>query len=310
MPRKWRVADGTGFAVTRGRGQPLRANVKLSMAKLFITVALVGVIFALSDAWSEPAAPDGRLCVVIDPGHGGRDTGSVGRNGLKEKDVTLDIAQRLRALLEGKLRAKVVLTRKGDYYMSLEDRANEANRAKGGSPADLLISVHANACMEPAVNGFQVFYASQSRELSLDEVVRMQDTGAAAGLAGTGQTPGTSSQGWAAQYQKHNEASNILASAVASSLETRLTIPKLTTAPAVLKLLRNVDMPAVLVEVGFLSNGSGETMLAAESFRGRCADALSQGIASYRDQMRDRLLGAFGSVSSGARNAPATTGGL
>jgi len=229
-----------------------------------------------------------QFCIVIDPGHGGRDSGSIGINGLREKTVALDIAQRLSRLLTTNLHSRVVLTRRGDYYVSLEERAREANRAKGGTPADLLISIHVNACMELTVNGFQVFYASKD-ELDLDEIIQIDATGAERREFGTGYGDVAQSARWDTQHLKHTEANKMLASSVAAALENRLTLTKLRTAPAVLRLLRGLDMPAILVEIGFMSNGSSEAILSTEEFQDTCAQALLEGIMDYRKVMLDRL---------------------
>ena len=232
-----------------------------------------------------------QICIVIDPGHGGRDSGSIGIGGLKEKTAVLDIAQRLAELLSAKLDARVVLTRRGDYYVSLEDRAKEANRAKGGMPADLLISIHVNACMERTVNGFQVFYASKRHELALDEIVQMEDPGAERREFRTSYRGEAQSALWGSQYRKHTVANEMLASSTAAALENRLAMRKLRTAPAVLRLLRGLDMPAVLVEIGFMSSGSSEAMLSTEEFQDTCAQALLEGIVDYRTSMLNRLFG-------------------
>ncbi len=252
---------------------------------LFVAVVL---IFVTSPALAASTSDAQQFCVVIDPGHGGRESGSIGINGLREKAVVLDIAQGLGRLLTTNLHARVALTRRGDYYVSLEERATEANRAKGGTPADLLISIHVNACMERTVNGFQVFYASKDA-YGLDEFIQIDDTGRARRVLGTGYDDISKSARWDSQCSKHKEANMLLASSVADALENRLAMPRLQTAPAVLRLLRGLDMPAILVEIGFMSNGSSEAMLSTEEFQDTCAQALLEGIMDYRKAMLDRV---------------------
>lgn len=255
-----------------------------------VVVLLVAVALTLvtPPALTASTSATQQFCIVIDPGHGGRDSGSIGMNGLREKTVALDIAQRLSRLLATNLRARVVLTRRGDYYVSLEERAAEANRAKGGMPADLLISIHVNACMERTVNGFQVLYASKD-EYGLDEIIQIDDTGAERRVLGTGYGNISKSARWDSQYAKHKDANKLLASSVAYALENRLAMPRLQTAPAVLRLLRGLDMPALLVEIGFMSNGSSEAMLSTEDFQDTCAQALLEGIMDYQKAMLDRV---------------------
>jgi len=259
----------------------------MNRAVMFLVVS----VLVLAAPATEGAAVSGahQLCIVIDPGHGGRDSGSIGVGGLKEKTVSLAVAQRLAELLSDKLGARVVLTRRGDYYVSLEDRAKEANRAEAGRPADLLISIHVNACMERTVNGFQVFYASKRYELGLDEIIQMEGAAPERRELSTSYRDNEQTALWENQYRKHAEANEVLASSIASALENRLAMHKLRTAPAVLRLLRGVDMPAVLVEIGFMSNGSDEAMLSSEEFQDTCAQALLEGIVDYRAAMLDRL---------------------
>lgn len=259
------------------------------MNRLAVLFAVVALTVVTPRALTGSTSGAQQFCIVIDPGHGGRDSGSIGINGLREKTAALDIALRLKDLLTTQLHARVVLTRLGDYYVSLEERAKEANRAKGGTPADLLISVHVNACMERTVNGFQVFYASKRDAFALDEIIQIDDTGTERRVLGTGYGDISKSARWDSQYSKHKEANKLLASSVADALENRLAMPGLQTAPAVLRLLRGLDMPAVLVEVGFMSNGSTEAMLSTEDFQDTCAQALLEGIMDYRKAMFDRV---------------------
>jgi len=259
------------------------------MNRAVMLLVLTGVVLAAPATEGATASSAQQLCIVIDPGHGGRDSGSIGIGGLKEKTVSLAVAQRLAELLTGKLDARAVLTRRGDYYVSLEDRAKEANRAEAGKPADLLISIHVNACMERTVSGFQVFYASKRHELGLDEIIQMEGAAPERRELSRSYRENAQSALWESQYREHAEASALLASSVATALENRLAMHKLRTAPAVLRLLRGVDMPAVLVEIGFMSNGSNEAMLSSGEFQDTCAQTLLEGIVEYRTAMLDRL---------------------
>ena len=267
----------------------LRWTVESKLGRLIVLLLTIALSVRTPQVLAASTSGAQQLCIVIDPGHGGRDSGSIGVSGLKEKTVVLGIAQRLAQLLSTNLGARVVLTRRGDYYVSLEERATEANRAKDGTPADLLISIHVNACMERAVNGFQVFYASKRHELDLDEIIQMEDAGTERTEFRTSQREGAEAARWDSQYRKHTEANKVLASSMAGELENRLAMPKLRTAPAVLRLLRGLDMPAVLVEIGFISNGSSEAMLSTKDSQDTCARALLEGIMAYREEMRLRL---------------------
>ena len=273
-------------------GRPASHNMvskEAAMSKAVVSLMVIALLFGAPERAAAATSGAEQLCIVIDPGHGGRDSGSIGVSGLKEKAVSLAIAQRLAELLSGKLGARVVLTRRGDYYVSLEDRAKEANRAKGGAPGDLLISIHVNACMERTVSGFQVFYASKRHELALDEIIQMEGAGRERREFGTSYRENAQSALWDSQYRKHAEANEVLASSIATTLENRLAMRKLPTAPAVLRLLRGVNMPAALVEIGFISNGSTETMLGTEEFQDTCAHALLEAVVNYRSALLERL---------------------
>ena len=278
--------DSVAIRVHTSEARYLR---KLRMSRFVVLFMAVALTIGTPRALTAAAQDARQICVVIDPGHGGRDSGSIGINGLREKTATLGTAQRLAELLTTQLGARVVLTRRGDYYVSLDDRAKEANGAKGGTPADLFISIHVGACMERTVNGFQVFYASKRHELGLDEIIHIDDTGTERSEFRASYRDDAQSARWDSQYRKHTEANEMLASSVAAALENRLTMPKLQTAPAVLRLLLGLDMPAVLVEIGFMSNGSSEAMLSTEEFQDTCAQALLEGIMDYREVMLDRL---------------------
>jgi len=267
-----------------------------------VLLVIVMSILAFCASTASASGPE-KLCIVIDAGHGGRETGSIGPNGLKEKDVVLDVAQRLRDELKKKLDVRVVLTRRGEYHVPLEHRANMANTAKEGRPADLLISIHADACRGPAVNGFKVFYASKRHEFDLDEIIQMEGATVVEDDFRARRRDLVESARWDSLYRKHSYGNSLLASSIGTALENRLAIPKLLVAPAVLRLLRGLDMPAVIVEIGFLSSTAGETMLGTDEYKDTCALAIMEGVISYLDEVQDT----FGRVAGTRRPAESLT---
>jgi N-acetylmuramoyl-L-alanine amidase len=197
------------------------------------------------------------LTVVIDPGHGGHDTGTVGHNGLQEKQLTLDVARRLGRLLEQNLGAHVLYTRKDDHYISLENRSALARKAD----ADFFISIHANASQLPTVNGVETYYFKSSSEV-------MENAGAT-GARGTDSSD--RARRFAAAVQQsliHN----------LSSTQVAVRDRGVRTAPFV--VLRDMQMPAVLAEISFISSESDEQQLRTSAYRDRIANALYQGIAN------------------------------
>ena len=194
-------------------------------------------------------APSGALrAIVIDAGHGGAEDGAKGPSGTLEKQVTLSVARRLKAALEGRLGVRVILTRDGDTTVGLDERAAVANNNK----ADLFISLHANAALRPATSGAEVFY------LSLDEY-----GDAAERVAHTDSDPLPVFGGgtrdielilWEMAQARYIEESAALAQTVEASLRQRVPMSPRAIQQAPFRVLVGANMPAVLVEMGFITN--------------------------------------------------------
>lgn len=207
-----------------------------------------------------------RLTIVIDPGHGGRDVGTSSVTGLHEKDLTLDIAQRLGDLLKKQLNVDVVFTRKDDSYVSLVDRANAANEAR----ADILLSIHGNASSYDDVRGIETYYFPSSGEQSTEEnnaLVQSSST-----------TTGP-------------DAAQEFASDVQAALLEGLTDGKQSLRDRGVKrgsfvVLKDAQMPAVLAEISFLSSSKDATRLDSAEYRERVAKALYRGVAKYVSQRK------------------------
>jgi len=198
--------------------------------------------------------------VVIDAGHGGYDTGAIGRMGLKEKHVALDIARRLKLQLEGQ-GLQVMMTRKEDNFISLYHRTYIANRAQG----DFFISIHCNASRDREVDGFEVYHVSPS-----EEDAERFDSGAEASTVDAPQT----------FYNSSVE----LAKFITSAMEEHLPLPNRGVKSARFFVLKGVEMPAALVEVGYISNRSEEGLLRKKSYRQDIAEAVAAGVLSYKNE--------------------------
>ncbi|HBB32181.1 MAG TPA: N-acetylmuramoyl-L-alanine amidase [Cyanobacteria bacterium UBA8803] len=182
-----------------------------------------------------PRVPNRRLVVMIDPGHGGKDPGAIGRNGLQEKDVILPIAQQVGAILQQQ-GIQVILTRNSDYFVDLAPRVEMAKQAN----ADLFVSIHANAIeRRPDVNGLETYY--------YDSGLRLAQT----------------------------IHSNILQSIDIRDRGVR---------KARFYVLRNNPMPAVLVEVGFVTGTQDQPRLATPQYQNQMAGAIARGILQYVQQ--------------------------
>ncbi len=223
-------------------------------------------------------APSGTLrAIVVDAGHGGAEPGAKGPGGALEKDVTLAVARRLKAALEARLGVRVILTRDGDATIGLDERAALANNNK----ADLFVSLHANASVRQATSGAEVFY------LSLDEY------GDAAQRAAKGDNESLPVFGggsrdielilWEMAQARYIRESAALAQAVESSLREQVPMSPRALQQAPVRVLVGANMPAVLVEMGFITNGGQEKQLTSDEFQNRIVQALVGAISRFRD---------------------------
>lgn len=212
--------------------------------------------------------------MVLDPGHGGEDSGALGASGLKEKEAALDLALALRPLLE-KAGFEVLMTREDDTFVPLWDRARWAN-AHG---ADLFVSLHLNAARARAAKGSEVYF------LSLDQGDADAAEVAALENAGAGEAPGE--EGVLADIlqdlaqKAYLRASEQLAESILGQLNRLGGIKERGVKQAPFVVLRGAAMPAVLVEVAFISNPREERRLRDEAFRRRAAEAIALGVRRF-----------------------------
>jgi N-acetylmuramoyl-L-alanine amidase/putative methionine-R-sulfoxide reductase with GAF domain len=222
-----------------------------------------------------------KMRIVVDAGHGGWDLGTVGRRGLLEKDVVLEIAQRLGKLLESRLGADVILTRKDDNYIPLDERAGMANQ----SQADLFVSVHANYSDLPSARGVETYYTNFfSTPNSKDKEIGTRENG----TANQNAVPATLSP---ADLHEKIEQSRRLAASVQRSLYGTLSVqnPGLRdrgVKEASYVVLTETAMPGILAEVSFVSSPTDEQKLRSDGYREQIAEALYKGIARYAASSR------------------------
>jgi N-acetylmuramoyl-L-alanine amidase/putative methionine-R-sulfoxide reductase with GAF domain len=217
-----------------------------------------------------------KMRIVVDAGHGGWDLGTVGRRGLLEKDLVLEIAQRLGKLLESRLGSEVIYTRQDDNYIPLDERASIANTAQ----ADLFVSVHANYSDLPSARGVETYYTNFfSAPGSKDKDA---DAHASAGGAKNAVTATLSP----ADLHERIEQSRRLAASVQRSLYGTLSLqnPGLRdrgVKAAGFVVLTESAMPGILAEVSFVSSPTDEQKLRSDGYREQIAEALYKGIARY-----------------------------
>ena len=218
--------------------------------------------------------------LAIDPGHGGDEVGVRGASGLEEKQLTLDVARRLRGLVERGLGVRVILTRDDDRMVGIDERAAAANNGK----ADLLLSLHANGALSGSPSGAEVFYDRLDRE---GEAVRSAPAAAVALPVIGGGTRNIDVVPWELAQARHVEASAMLASVLEQELRQRVPIGQRPIQQGPMRLLSAANMPAVLVEMAYLTNSAQEKAAAGEEFKNAVAQALYNAIVRFRGYLEE-----------------------
>jgi N-acetylmuramoyl-L-alanine amidase len=214
--------------------------------------------------------------IVIDPGHGGHDTGTIGPNGFYEKDLVLDVSKRLGKLLESRLGAQVVFTRRDDTFIPLETRTSIANQEQ----ADLFVSVHANSSHDPDARGVETYYLNFTSSPEALEVAARENAASDKSIHELQDLVKK-----IALREKIDE-SREFASDVQQSLHTGLASKSpgirdrgVKKAPFV--VLIGANMPSILAEISFISNPGDEKRLRNAEYRQRIAESLYRGISRY-----------------------------
>ena len=225
----------------------------------------------------EVVPPAGLRTIVIDAGHGGNDPGAISRTGLHEKDVTLDIAKRLAALLRS-AGFEVALTRSTDIFIPLSERVDIAKRQN----VDLFLSIHANANRQRQMRGFEVYYISPTandaeRALTAAE----NDTLPFKGSSFASGSPVVKAILWDMLYASSRAQSMGLARSLCRAAKSNLDAQVLGIKAARYAVLRGSNTPAVLIEVGFLSNTNEEHLLKSSYYRQQLAETIAQGVKMY-----------------------------
>ncbi len=297
--------DGSNFSVSM-EANPYRLVVELrgdkgsggnhsaairngAQAALGKTAAQAAAAANVSAPVSKPAVPEqlslkspsdfsaaktGKFRIVLDAGHGGWDLGTVGKQGLLEKDLVLDVTQRLGKLLQSRIGAEVKFTRDSDEYLPLEQRSDLANQ----SQADLFVSIHANYSSSASARGVETYYSDLFAAPGSKESEKLQD-GSGAKL-----TPVSLSLGG---LHEKIEESRKLAVSVQRSLYSTLAAnsPEIRNRgikDSAFVVLTGTTMPSILTEISFVSSPEDERKLQSATYRQQIAEALFQGISRYR----------------------------
>jgi N-acetylmuramoyl-L-alanine amidase len=227
-----------------------------------------------------PTPAAGIRTVVIDPGHGGDEHGARGAKGTLEKDVTLAVARRLKAAIEARLGTRVLLTRDDDRTVPLDERAALANNNK----ADLFISLHANASPAASASGAEVFYLSLERQG--EEARRLAEAERVSMPVFGGGTRDIDVMLWQMAQARYIEQSAAVAALVEEELRRAIPMGPSAIQQGPFRVLVGANMPAVLVELGYLSNTAQEQQLRSSEFPGRAAQALLAAVVRYDASVR------------------------
>jgi N-acetylmuramoyl-L-alanine amidase len=226
-----------------------------------------------------PRREEGIRTIVLDPGHGGENTGAMGPGGSTEKDLTMILARTLKTRLERRLPLKVFLTRDDDTELPLDSRAALANQQK----ADLFISIHLNSSPTTTATGAETYFSSL-------EATNER----AANAASFDNQSGSTADGngdplydlqlilWDLAQSHHMAESHRLASLIQEELNQTLSLRNRGVKQAPFTVLLSASMPAVLVELGFLSNPSEEAKLRDPAYRGQLADAIVEAVLRFK----------------------------
>lgn len=275
----WPFAPGTPSATSSSSDAGIRRPVSASPVRLAAQSGPFG---------NQTGAPGGGLAsgrtgevpftVVLDPGHGGDDFGSMGAGGAIEKTLALDVAHRLKPLLEMRLGARVILTRDDDRMVSADDRAGISNNAH----ADLFLSLHFNGSDSPAASGAEVQY------MKLDRDAAIAARAAGEGIAVTVQGGGArilELRDWELVQATHAGDSALVAAAFAEELGMRVPMGPRPSQAWPLRVLAGVDAPAVAIEIAYLTNADQEAQAQAAEFQTLVAEACVAALTRARDEI-------------------------
>lgn len=232
---------------------------------------------------SKPQAGSRQIIIAIDAGHGGQDPGAIGQKGNREKDVTLSVARKLEARLRNDPMFKPVLTRSGDYFISVAGRSEVARKQS----ANMLVSIHADSAPNRSARGASVWVLSNRRANSelgkwLEQSEKQSELlGGAGDALSDGADPYLSQTVLDLQFGNSQRVGYDVAVAVLSELRKVGSLHKKTPEHASLGVLRSPDIPSILVETGFISHASEEQLLISDAYQEKLAASIHAGLRNY-----------------------------
>jgi N-acetylmuramoyl-L-alanine amidase len=230
-----------------------------------------------------PSRTGGIQTIVVDPGHGGGETGAKGPTGLLEKDIALDVARRVQQGLAKRLGVKVILTRDSDRQVALDERTAVANHNR----ADLFLSIHANASNVKEARGAETYFLSyQATDDEARTLAALENNS-----AGVPTPPGNTNLQlvlWDLAQSQYLAESSQLAETIQRNLNELLSIQSRGIKQAPFRVLMGATMPAVLVEIGFITNAEEEAKLKDPGYRERIANAIVDSVATFKERSEKR----------------------
>ena len=242
--------------------------------------------------------------IVLDAGHGGHDSGATGPTGVLEKDVVLDVTRRVaRMMEEGGLGIKVVLSRPTDTFVTLRDRTNFANKQR----ADLFVSIHANAHPRSLSEGVETYFlSSEASDTEARQTAAIENGALQLESAASRQkTDAVKSILWDLAQSEFQQESSFLAETVQDSMTRSLRLVNRGVKQAGFFVLGGAAMPAILIEIGFLTNPREEKKLATAEYREAAAKAIFAGLTEYKRRHDQRLRTALSRPAPAPPSAPA-----
>ncbi len=298
---RWDLVDRTRLVLQPGPGYQRYETYELRNPDRLILDLQGDRAAAAADL--PPPPPPGpepeKTVVVIDPGHGGSENGAVGPTGLREKDVALDLARRLKRVLQRDPGVSVVLTRDEDRRLDLDERTAVANH----NQADLFISIHLNSSPRSAAYGAETYFLSaeatddEARTLAaLENRAHRVDTH----LTDQGELRDLELVLWDLAQNRHLAESAALAESVQTHMNELTGTRDRGVRQAPFRVLMGATMPAILVEVGFISNREEEDRFRGLSYRNRVVEAIANAVDEFRVNL-EVLAGPDAATGSGAR---------
>jgi N-acetylmuramoyl-L-alanine amidase len=228
--------------------------------------------------------------IVLDAGHGGHDPGATGPGGLMEKELVLDVTRRVARLIEERLEIKVLLSRDGDHFVPLKDRTSFANRER----ADLFVSMHANAHTLATQEGVETYFlSSEATDIAARQTAALENSVVQLEKPTPGRANGRQDLLrtilWDLMQSEFLTESSRLAEVVQDAMTRSLRIPNRGVKQAGFYVLGGAAMPAILVEIGFVTNPREERRLRDPKYRDEIARAIFSGIAEYKRNWDQRM---------------------